>query len=86
MHNVCYFLPSEESAKHASFDELSAKVKVLEAENESLKAFIQESSSKETEARKELSGKHARRTGEKPGPRDFHNCQEQSSGSGGGSH
>jgi Fe2+ transport system protein B len=60
MHNVCNFLPSEESAKHSSFDELSAKVKVLEAENESLKAFIQESSSKETEARKELSEKHAR--------------------------
>ncbi|KAK1633139.1 hypothetical protein QYE76_007454 [Lolium multiflorum] len=37
------------AAKHSSFDELSAKVKVLEAENESLKAFIQESSSKETE-------------------------------------
>ncbi|KAK1610684.1 hypothetical protein QYE76_034357 [Lolium multiflorum] len=50
----------EESVKHSSFDELSAKVKVLEAENESLKAFIQESSSKETEARKELSEKHAR--------------------------
>ncbi|KAK1628596.1 hypothetical protein QYE76_002911 [Lolium multiflorum] len=50
----------EETAKHSSFDELSAKVKVLEAENESLKAFIQESSSKETEARKELSEKHAR--------------------------
>ncbi|KAK1643139.1 hypothetical protein QYE76_060944 [Lolium multiflorum] len=50
----------EESAKHSSFDELSAKVKVLEAENESLKTFIQESSSKETKARKELSEKHAR--------------------------
>ncbi|KAK1573159.1 hypothetical protein QYE76_018018 [Lolium multiflorum] len=50
----------EETAKRSSFDELSAKVKVLEAENESLKAFIQESSSKETEARKELSEKHAR--------------------------
>ncbi|KAK1611098.1 hypothetical protein QYE76_034771 [Lolium multiflorum] len=50
----------EETAKHSSFDELSAKVKVLEAENESLKTFIQESSSKETEARKELSEKHAR--------------------------
>ncbi|KAK1683845.1 hypothetical protein QYE76_044693 [Lolium multiflorum] len=50
----------EETAKHSSFDELSAKVKVLEAENESLKAFIQESSNKETEARKELSEKHAR--------------------------
>ncbi|KAK1670068.1 hypothetical protein QYE76_058227 [Lolium multiflorum] len=50
----------EETAKHSKFDELSAKVKVLEAENESLKTFIQESSNKETEARKELSGKHAR--------------------------
>ncbi|KAK1667853.1 hypothetical protein QYE76_056012 [Lolium multiflorum] len=59
MHNMCNFLP-EETAKHSSFDELSAKVKVLEAENESLKTFIQESSNKETEARKELSGKHAR--------------------------
>ncbi|KAK1651754.1 hypothetical protein QYE76_069559 [Lolium multiflorum] len=49
----------EESAKHSSFDELSAKVKVLEAENESLKNFIQESSKKETEARKKLSKKHA---------------------------
>ena len=48
------------TAKRSSFDELSAKVKVLEAENESLKTFIQESSSKETEARKELSEKHAR--------------------------
>jgi Fe2+ transport system protein B len=57
---MCNFLPAEETAKHSSFDELSAKVKVLEAENESLKAFIQESSSKETEARKELSEKHAR--------------------------
>ncbi|KAK1662331.1 hypothetical protein QYE76_050490 [Lolium multiflorum] len=50
----------EETAKHSSFDELSAKVKVLEAENESLKTFIQESSNKESEARKELSEKHAR--------------------------
>ncbi|KAK1648122.1 hypothetical protein QYE76_065927 [Lolium multiflorum] len=49
----------EESAKHSSFDELSAKVKVLEAENESLKNFIHESSKKETEARKKLSEKHA---------------------------
>ncbi|KAK1602617.1 hypothetical protein QYE76_007971 [Lolium multiflorum] len=50
----------EETAKHSSFNELAAKVKVLEAENESLKTFIQESSNKETEARKELSEKHAR--------------------------
>ena len=57
---MCNFLPAEETAKHSRFDELSAKVKVLEAENESLKTFIQESSKKETEARKELSEKHAR--------------------------
>ncbi|KAK1694675.1 hypothetical protein QYE76_011372 [Lolium multiflorum] len=50
----------EESAKRSSLEELAAKVKVLEAENESLKTFIQESSSKETKARKELSEKHAR--------------------------
>ncbi|KAK1696247.1 hypothetical protein QYE76_012944 [Lolium multiflorum] len=50
----------EETAKHSAFDDLSAKVKVLEAENESLKAFIKESSGKENEARKELSEKHAR--------------------------
>jgi Fe2+ transport system protein B len=60
MFDMCNFPPSEETAKHSSFDELSAKVKVLEAENESLKTFIQESSNKETEARKELSEKHAR--------------------------
>ncbi|KAK1645544.1 hypothetical protein QYE76_063349 [Lolium multiflorum] len=50
----------EESAKRSSLEELAAKVKVLEAENESLKTFIQESSSKETKARKELSEKHDR--------------------------
>jgi predicted RNase H-like nuclease (RuvC/YqgF family) len=60
MLDMCNFPPSEETAKHSSFDELSAKVKVLEAENESLKTFIQESSNKETEAKKELSEKHAR--------------------------
>ncbi|KAK1632951.1 hypothetical protein QYE76_007266 [Lolium multiflorum] len=54
----------EETAKRSSFDDLSAKVKVLEAENESLKAFIQESSDKENEARKELSEKHARELAE----------------------
>nr|XP_051221961.1 uncharacterized protein LOC127340229 [Lolium perenne] len=53
-------LEDEETAKHSAFDDLSAKVKVLEAENESLKAFIKESSGKEIEARKELSKKHAR--------------------------
>ncbi|KAK1678290.1 hypothetical protein QYE76_039138 [Lolium multiflorum] len=50
--------------KHSSLDELSAKVKVLEAENESLRNFMKESSSKETEARKELSEKHAREKAE----------------------
>ncbi|XP_071674417.1 uncharacterized protein [Lolium perenne] len=54
----------EETAKHSSLDELSAKVKVLEAENESLRNFMKESSSKETEARKELSEKHAREQAE----------------------
>jgi Fe2+ transport system protein B len=57
---MCNFPPTEETAKHSTFDELSAKVKVLEAENESLKTFIKESSDKENEARKELSEKHAR--------------------------
>ncbi|KAK1620693.1 hypothetical protein QYE76_026210 [Lolium multiflorum] len=50
----------EETAKHSKFDELSAKVQVLEAENESLKTFMKESSDKENQARKELSEKHAR--------------------------
>jgi ElaB/YqjD/DUF883 family membrane-anchored ribosome-binding protein len=57
---MCNFPPTEETAKHSSFDDLSAKVKVLEAENESLKTFIKESSDKENEKRKELSEKHAR--------------------------
>ncbi|KAK1644412.1 hypothetical protein QYE76_062217 [Lolium multiflorum] len=51
---------NEETAKHSTFDDLSAKVQVLEAENESLKAFIKQSSEKENLARKELSEKHAR--------------------------
>ncbi|KAK1669715.1 hypothetical protein QYE76_057874 [Lolium multiflorum] len=54
----------EESAKRSSLDELSAKVKVLEAENESLQNFMKESSSKETEARRELSEKHTREKAE----------------------
>ena len=57
---MCNFPPTEETAKHSKLDELSAKVKVLEAENESLKTFIKESSDKENQARKELSEKHAR--------------------------
>ncbi|KAK1619183.1 hypothetical protein QYE76_024700 [Lolium multiflorum] len=49
----------ETRLKALSLERLSAKVKVLEAENESLQNFMKESSSKETEARKELSEKHA---------------------------
>ncbi|KAK1608509.1 hypothetical protein QYE76_032182 [Lolium multiflorum] len=50
----------EETAKHSKFDELSAKIQVLEAENESLKNFVKTSASQENKARKELSEKHAR--------------------------
>ncbi|KAK1662824.1 hypothetical protein QYE76_050983 [Lolium multiflorum] len=50
----------EETAKHSKFDELSAKIQVLEAENESLKNFVKTSASQENQARKELSKKHAR--------------------------
>ncbi|KAK1692845.1 hypothetical protein QYE76_009542 [Lolium multiflorum] len=50
----------EETAKHSKFDELSAKIQVLEAENESLKDFVKTSASQENQARKELSKKHAR--------------------------
>ncbi|KAK1617515.1 hypothetical protein QYE76_023032 [Lolium multiflorum] len=48
----------EETAKHSKFDELSAKVQVLEAENESLKDFVKTSasqkSSEEGAARKNM--------------------------------
>lgn len=60
MHNLCDFPPAEETAKHSAFDDLSAKVKVLEAENESLNTFIKESFDKENFVRKELSEKHPR--------------------------
>ncbi|KAK1593240.1 hypothetical protein QYE76_037567 [Lolium multiflorum] len=50
----------EETAKRSKFDELSAKVQVLEAENESLKEFLKNSASQENQARKELIEKHAR--------------------------
>ncbi|KAK1653061.1 hypothetical protein QYE76_070866 [Lolium multiflorum] len=50
----------EETAKHSKFDELSAKVQVLEAENEFLKDFVKKSASQENQARKELIEKHAR--------------------------
>ncbi|KAK1664419.1 hypothetical protein QYE76_052578 [Lolium multiflorum] len=49
----------EEIAKRPSIDALSAKVEVLEAENESLKNFLKESSDEETKKRKELLEKHA---------------------------
>ncbi|KAK1668484.1 hypothetical protein QYE76_056643 [Lolium multiflorum] len=49
----------EEIAKRPSIDTLSAKVEVLEAENESLKNFLKESSEEETKKRKELLEKHA---------------------------
>ncbi|KAK1617646.1 hypothetical protein QYE76_023163 [Lolium multiflorum] len=49
----------EEIAKRPSIDDLSAKVEVLEAENESLKNFMKESSDEENKERKELLEKHA---------------------------
>ncbi|KAK1660901.1 hypothetical protein QYE76_049060 [Lolium multiflorum] len=49
-----------EIAKRPAIDDLFAKVQVLEAENESLKNFLKETSEKETSAKKELSEKHAR--------------------------
>ncbi|KAK1629972.1 hypothetical protein QYE76_004287 [Lolium multiflorum] len=49
----------EEIAKRPSIDALSAKVEVLEAENESLKNFMKESSDEENKKRKELLEKHA---------------------------
>ncbi|KAK1683496.1 hypothetical protein QYE76_044344 [Lolium multiflorum] len=52
--------PAFKTAKHSKFDELSAKVQVLEAENESLKDFVKKSASQENQARKELIEKHAR--------------------------
>nr|XP_051229649.1 uncharacterized protein LOC127347510 [Lolium perenne] len=50
----------EEIAKRPTIDALSAKIQVLEAENESLKNFLKESSAKETTEKKELLEKHAR--------------------------
>ncbi|KAK1667244.1 hypothetical protein QYE76_055403 [Lolium multiflorum] len=54
----------EETDKRTTIDALSAKVQVLEAENESLKNFLKESSEKETKEKKELSEKHAREMAE----------------------
>jgi hypothetical protein len=53
-----YLLSAEEIAKRPSIDALSAKVEVLEAENESLKKFLKESSEEESKKRKEVSDKH----------------------------
>ncbi|KAK1662929.1 hypothetical protein QYE76_051088 [Lolium multiflorum] len=49
----------DDIAKRPSIDSLSAKIEVLQAENESLKKFLKESSEEETKKRKELLEKHA---------------------------
>nr|XP_051196618.1 uncharacterized protein LOC127309949 [Lolium perenne] len=54
----------EETDKRPTIDALSAKVQVLEAENETLKNFLKESSEKETKEKKELSEKHSREMAE----------------------
>ena len=54
------FRVPDEVAKRPSIDSLSAKIEVLEAENESLKKFLKESSEGETKKKKELLEKHAR--------------------------
>jgi predicted nuclease with TOPRIM domain len=56
---LLYFRVPEENAKRPSIDDLSAKIKVLEAEAESLKNFMNESSAEENKKRKELLEKHA---------------------------
>nr|XP_051201971.1 uncharacterized protein LOC127315531 [Lolium perenne] len=50
----------KETAKRPAVDAMSAKIQVLEAENESLKNFLKESSEKETKEKKELLEKHTR--------------------------
>ncbi|KAK1649921.1 hypothetical protein QYE76_067726 [Lolium multiflorum] len=54
----------EETDKRPTIDALSAKIQVLEAENETLKNFLKESSEKETKEKKELSEKHSREMAE----------------------
>ncbi|KAK1653239.1 hypothetical protein QYE76_071044 [Lolium multiflorum] len=54
----------KETDKRPTIDALSAKIQVLEAENESLKNFLKETSEKETKEKKELSEKHAREMAE----------------------
>ncbi|KAK1618185.1 hypothetical protein QYE76_023702 [Lolium multiflorum] len=51
--------PASKNLKCPSIDDLSAKIKVLEAEAESLKNFMNESSAEENKKRKELLEKHA---------------------------
>ncbi|KAK1643629.1 hypothetical protein QYE76_061434 [Lolium multiflorum] len=48
----------KEFAKRPTIDALAAKVEVLEAENESLKKFLKESSEEETKKKKELLERH----------------------------
>ncbi|KAK1609136.1 hypothetical protein QYE76_032809 [Lolium multiflorum] len=48
----------DDIAKRPSIDSLSAKIEVLQAENESLKKFLKESSEEETKKRRELLEKH----------------------------
>jgi predicted nuclease with TOPRIM domain len=55
---LLYFRVAEEIAKRPTIDTLAAKVEVLEAENESLKKFLKESSEEETKKKKELLEKH----------------------------
>ncbi|KAK1609347.1 hypothetical protein QYE76_033020 [Lolium multiflorum] len=54
----------EETDKRPTIDALSTKIQVLEAENETLKNFLKESSEKETKEKKELSEKHSREMAE----------------------
>jgi predicted nuclease with TOPRIM domain len=53
------FRVPEDIAKRPSIDSLSTKIEVLEAENESLKKFLKESSEEESKKKKELLEKHA---------------------------
>jgi predicted nuclease with TOPRIM domain len=53
------FRVPDDIAKRPSIHSLSAKIEVLQAENESLKKFLKESSEEETKKRKELLEKHA---------------------------
>jgi RNA polymerase-binding transcription factor DksA len=64
VYNLCDVLFSEETDKRPTIDALSTKIQVLEAENETLKNFLKESSEKETKEKKELSEKHSREMAE----------------------